>query len=127
MRGLTMRSRAVLLLWLSAVSFTPAADAVRLVVQPETVTLHGSLDRCQALATLEQDGPRDRTVAAAWRSADPKVATVEAGFITPRGNGSTAITAIVGNYRASVVVTVGGMDAPPAVSFRREVMAALSV
>jgi hypothetical protein len=122
-----MRILTVLFLCLAVTGAAPAAEGLRLVVQPQQVELRGSLDRCQVLATLEQDGPRDRTATALWSSADPKIVTIEAGLLTPRGNGTTVITAAVGSSRAAVAVTVGGMDAPPVVSFRRDVLAALSV
>jgi hypothetical protein len=121
-----MRLPVIVLVWLTLAGVSPAAEVARLVVAPEQVELRGSLDRCQALATLEQDGSHDRTQTAVWSSSDLKVAIVEGGYIVPRGNGTATITVAVGTQRGSMVVTVRGLDTPALVSFRRDVLGALS-
>jgi hypothetical protein len=56
-----------------------------------------------------------------WSSADPKVATVAGGVVTPVGDGETTVTARAGGRAASVKVVVKGQNVPFAWSFRNHV------
>jgi len=112
---------------LVAILFTAgvaSADSL-LVLQPDAVELRGPLDRVQVLTTLVQADARPCTTDVSWASADPRVVTAEDGYLVPRGDGTTTVTARLGSVRASVVVAVTGMASPPRVSFRREALPAL--
>lgn len=113
----------VVAIFLLAAGVAPAEG--QLVLQPEAVELRGPLDRVQVLATLVQADARPCTTDVSWASADPGVVTAEDGYLVPRGDGTTTVTARLGSVRAGVVVRVTGMAQPRRVSFRREALPAL--
>jgi hypothetical protein len=76
---------------------------------------------------LVSDGTRDVTRDAKYDSANPKVAAVDSrGYVTPAGDGTTAIRVTLGNETLDVPVTVSGFGTSRAIDFRTEVMPLLS-
>ena len=62
-----------------------------------------------------------------WKSLNPDVAVVTAnGQVSPVSDGEATIVAARGSVEASVTVKVSGMGAPALVSFRQDVVPALS-
>ena len=60
---------------------------------------------------------------ATYTSSDAKVATVSRdGFVTPTGNGTCTIQAVVGGQSATAQVTVKDFDVTPPVSFRNQIV-----
>ncbi len=69
----------------------------------------------------------DQTRSVDWVSLDPDVAAVSAqGRIVPRRNGEATIVARKASFEVSTTVQVEGMDQSTPVSFRRDVIPALS-
>ncbi len=70
---------------------------------------------------------QDQTRSVQWVSLNPQVATVSPkGQVIPKSNGSTTIVARRGSLEASAAVKVDGMDKSFQVSFRHDVIPALS-
>jgi hypothetical protein len=100
-----------------------------LTVSPKNVSLSGRRATAQLIATghVEGDSIFDLTRSVEWVSLDPTIATVSPkGQIVPRKDGKTTIVARSGSAEASVPVVVQNLDHTPAVSFRRDVIPALS-
>ena len=109
---------------LLALPWSGAAAANDLAVHPAGVMLTGSRATQQLLVVTESGGRAvaDRTADARFRSADPKVATVdESGVVHPVGDGETVVTATVDGRSAAsrVRVSAAGKASPP--SFRHHV------
>jgi hypothetical protein len=101
-----------------------------LVVQPEAIILSGPRAHQQLVITGRYaDGQvRDLTALCAMVSEQPAVASVdEAGFLTPRKDGITAIVVKAGGKSLRVPVTVKDFGKPAPTSFRNEVIASLNV
>src|SRR3954454_13345268 len=101
-----------------------------LAVSPANIELSGRWDARQLLVEGRYaDGSRrDLPRLAAIEVGDAKVADVDPrGYVTPRADGRTTLRLRAGGREASVTVTVAGFDRPDAVSFRRDVIAALNV
>jgi len=80
-----------------------------------------------ATATYADGTLRDLTRVLEWTSHDPEIAEVSrTGLVVPRGDGEVVITARKGSVEASTTVRVREMEATPPVSFRRDVIPALS-
>ncbi|MDG3003296.1 DUF1549 domain-containing protein [Paludisphaera mucosa] len=78
-------------------------------------------------ATYPDGNVRDLTRALEWSSADPNVAVVSpTGLATPKADGTVVLTARKGSVEVSTTVKVEGMANPAPVSFRRDVVPALS-
>lgn len=112
---------------------SPAASVVvgepaSLSVVPATVTLSGQRARQQLLATghYANGEVRDLTIATEYVSNNPQVAKVENGVILPVGNGTCQIMLVAAGKAAKVDVTVKGLDAPHPMSFKNEMLAALT-
>jgi hypothetical protein len=107
-----------------------ADDAPRsLAAEPETTTLVGRRATAQLLATgtWADGGVRDLTRAVEWTSLDPAIATVsKTGRILPAADGTTTVVARSGSHEARVTVTVKDVGLAIPVSFRHDVMPALS-
>jgi hypothetical protein len=104
---------------------TPTSVAIG----PESPPLRGRHSTRQMIATGRYaDGSvRDLTRLLFWTSLDPAVATVsDQGQVFPRGNGTATIVARHGSIESSAVVKVQQMDQPAPVSFRRDVIPAIS-
>lgn len=85
---------------------TQKVNVESIALNENTLTLYTNRDPKTATltATVTPDNATDKTVA--WTSADEKVATVENGVVTAVGNGTTIITAQVGEKTAICTVTV---------------------
>jgi hypothetical protein len=100
-----------------------------LTIKPLNPTLHGRRATAQLVATLRQvDGSvRDETRAVQWLSLNPEIATISGrGQVVPHKDGTARIVAQGGSHEASVPVTVTGMADRHEVSFRNDVIPALS-
>jgi len=83
----------------------PAALA-KLVLKPAAVKLKkGSTAKLSATA-LDKKGKPVPGVAVTWKSANPKVASVEGGAVTAGKKGTTKITASAGKQKATAKITV---------------------
>lgn len=101
--------------WIVARTVTGLVDSVSLgaIVPARTITLTPGSGRLIVGKTLALSAvARDSTGAPlpgrepAWRSSDPRVATVSAGMITGTGVGSAEITAVSDRATASALITV---------------------
>ena len=98
-------------------------------IGPENPPLRGRRATRQLIVTgTYADGSvRDLTRALSWTSLDPAIATVSTrGQVIPRGNGTAAIVARGGSIEVNTTIHVERMDQPAPVSFRRDVIPALS-
>jgi hypothetical protein len=123
---------ALLLVILCAASSIRAADSPpvpdRLTVAPGKITLNGPRDK-QPLLVMGRyaDGSEaDLTSQARFQSLAPNIASVEAAIVKPCADGSTEIVATVSGRAAKIRVTVQNVTQPAPVSFRTDVIAALS-
>jgi hypothetical protein len=101
----------------------------RLAIEPADPILSGSRATAQLIASAtDPDGSlRDLTRLVEWTSLDPDVALVdEKGRVTPVGDGRARIVASGGSVEAEVAVSVDRMGEPSPVSFRHDVIPALS-
>ncbi|WP_435015596.1 DUF1549 domain-containing protein [Tundrisphaera sp. TA3] len=134
MRAPRHRALAALLL-VSSLAAPPAplaadeAQPSTVVIEPADATLVGRRATRQLIATAtDPDGSvRDATRGLQWISEQPEVATVtDKGRVIPRGNGTATIIARGGSVDARATVVVSGMEKPAPVSFRLDVIPALS-
>jgi hypothetical protein len=105
------------------------AAPTAVAIEPGDVVLRGHRASAQLIvgATYADGSLRDLTRALEWSSASPEVATVSAtGMVTPRGDGLAVVTARRGSVEASTTVRVEGMTGPSPVSFRNDVVQAVS-
>jgi hypothetical protein len=70
---------------------------------------------------------RDLTPFARFAIDKPELAEVDDGFILPRKTGTTSLRVTAGSLSSSIPVSIGETPKPQPVSFRRQVVAALSV
>lgn len=107
-----------------------AADATPtgLTLLPGNFTLQGPRAQQQVIVTgrYGSDVVRDLTNVVKITSANPKVAMVTGSIIKPAGNGQTVILATVGNLTVAANVTVSKFDQPAPVSFKNEMLAAIT-
>lgn len=99
------------------------------VIEPTNATLRGARATAQLIASATDlnGAMRDLTRQVEWVSLNPEIAVVDAkGRVVPKGNGTVAIVARGGSVEAQTNVTVTGLDAPSPVSFRHDVVPALS-
>jgi hypothetical protein len=120
----------------AAVPATPADRAkvvgqpAALVVQPAGVTLSGPRATQQLVvsARYADNTVRDLTALCDYQADGPGVVAVGPdGFLRPLKNGSAAIVIKAGGQTARVPVVVSAFEVPHPVSFRRDMIAALSV
>lgn len=85
---------------------TETVNVENIALDKSELTLYTNRDPKTATltATVTPDNATDKTVT--WTSADEKVATVENGVVNAVGNGTTTITAQVGEKTAICTVTV---------------------
>ena len=98
-------------------------------VEPGESRLIGRRATGQLIASAAYaDGTvRDLTRALDWVSLNPEIATVSArGRVVPKANGTATVVARGGSVEASATVKVEGMERPAPVSFRNDVIPALS-
>ncbi len=99
-----------------------------LTITPAECTIGGADQAQRVLVTgpakdKSDDRQFDYSRKATYTSSDAKVATVSAdGFVTPVGNGTCAINAVVGGQSATAKVTVKDFDVTPPVSFRNQIV-----
>jgi hypothetical protein len=108
---------------------TPLDSPTAVAVEPAETTLAGKRATAQLLATgTYADGSvRDLTRSLEWISLDPAVAVVTLkGQVIPKADGQATIVARGGSVEARATVTVTKMGEPAPVSFRRDVIPALS-
>ncbi|MBL9125817.1 MAG: DUF1549 domain-containing protein, partial [Planctomycetaceae bacterium] len=99
-----------------------------LAIVPGQIALTGPEARQQIVVERMVDGKAagDVTAAATFQVANPEVAAVDGSYLLPRGDGSTTITATVGELTASAAVTVAAYGRPFEWSFRNHVEAVLT-
>ncbi len=124
------------LLVLAADPAVAADDPAQLIGVPTSVaitpidaTLSGRRATRQLIvsATYADGSARDLTRALEWVSLNPEIAQVSPkGRVVPRGNGTATIVARRGSVEAETTVKVERVDQPAPVSFRRDVIPALS-
>jgi len=108
---------------------TPAqAQLAGLQLEPAQIQLSGHRATQQLLVSgqLPDDEIRDFTHQAQLTSSDEKVVRIENSKAIPVGNGTAQITASHEGQTAQAAVTVVGFDKPHPVSFKNEVLPALS-
>ena len=101
----------------------------KVTVEPGDSALVGRRATRQLIASaVYPDGSvRDLTRALDWSSLNPEIATVSPrGRVVPKGDGVATIVARGGSVEARTTVKVEGMTAPAPVSFRNDVIPALS-
>lgn len=76
--------------------------------------------------TYSSEELRDLTSVATFTSSDLNVVKIENGVARPVSNGTATIAAQVGNLHAMAEVTVSNVEQPHPVSFKNEVLAALT-
>ncbi len=107
----------------------PHAALQKLIVFPETITLHGLRDE-QRLGVLGEyaDGRQwDLSRAATFACDGAEVATVDAtGIVRPVGDGQATVTVQAGGQTVSVSVRVKDMSEETPVSYTREVLPVLT-
>ena len=99
-----------------------------IVVEPVKFELNGTRSYQQLIVTgkYANGDVRDLTTVAMFTSSADAVAKIENGVVKPATDGSVQITATVGTLKASVDGTVKNMAQPSAVSFKNQMIAALS-
>jgi hypothetical protein len=105
------------------------ADVAGVTVDPASVRLRGLHSSYSLLVHgRAADGrPVDRTSAARYQSADPRVARVSpAGVIQPAGDGITTVLVQIDGRTLPVAVAVEGTTLPRRFSFRQDVLPVLS-
>tara|TARA_R110002073_G_scaffold328728_1_gene510331 strand:- start:1627 stop:4113 length:2487 start_codon:yes stop_codon:yes gene_type:complete len=118
------------LLLLAAVISQSAVAANDIAVLPKSFSLSGREGRQQLMvvhvsnvenvpAAIIDDNVR-------WTSSDPAVVTIDDSVAIATGNGTTTITARVGDAVSTTEVTVNGVDEPHQWSFRNDVQSVLS-
>ncbi len=106
----------------------PTVPSDELSIAPAQATLIGRRATQQLVVSARAGGwVRDETRSVQWVSLNPQVATVTSkGQVIPKSNGSTTIVGRRGSLEASAAVKVDGMDKSLQVSFRHDVIPALS-
>jgi hypothetical protein len=105
------------------------ALAGELTLQPPTIPLVGPKSSQQLIVTEMANGRAvgHFTETAKYSSDDPTVAVVSAeGVVSPRGNGTTTIKALVNNRKSTAQVTVSKFEQPAVVSFTNHVQPTLT-
>jgi hypothetical protein len=112
-----------------AIYLAGTCAAGELKLYPTDIPLVGPRASQQLVLVDEESGHAiaDRTAAAKFASADPKVAAVdETGLVKPVGDGETTITATANGKSATAKVRVGKAKDPSPPNFRNEVMPILT-
>src|SRR5271166_2310357 len=104
---------------LTVMCLLPSFARAALTCSVQKVELHDAFEGQQLLVS---DAGRDVTREVTYRSADPKVAAVDAkGYVTPSGNGATKLRMTLGTEQLEVPVVVSGFTDGRAVDFRTEI------
>ncbi|AMV22242.1 DUF1549 domain-containing protein [Planctomyces sp. SH-PL14] len=114
-------------------SLSAGAEPTALTIIPESVELKGNFARAQVLAVEAQDAAAvneksaDLTGAASFRSSDPAVVMVDSsGRLTAVGNGRAEVEVSVGGMAKRVPVAVTEMVDAPRPGFREFITPVLS-
>jgi len=108
---------------------SPSPPIVALAATPGRIVLNGPYAEARALveARLAGGERRDASGRAAWKVADPKIASVdELGTVRPRGDGETSLIARYGGREARVPVAVRGVKGAKAPRFLTEILPVLT-
>lgn len=106
----------------------PQTTPGELRLLPATISLSTTAAR-QTLVVQEARGDQllgQVTSEITWQVADARIAKVESGLLIPLANGSSTVTATVGDRVATSMVTVTGQEQPFTWSFRNHVESVLS-
>jgi hypothetical protein len=111
--------------WLASLKPVPIAS---LQVFPSEVRLstQGARQRLVPQAVLASGATRDLTAEASYAVRDRGVARVEKGVVVPQGDGRTEVRVRYSGHEVVVPVEVRQAKVDPAVSFRLDVMPALT-
>jgi len=123
---MTVRTDLFLICTLAVAAPTCAAE---LKLYPTEIPLTGPRSAQQLLVVDEEESRTvaDRTTAARFVSANPKIAAVdEAGLVTPAADGETTITATANGKSATAKVRVTKAKDPTPPSFRNDVLPILT-
>ena len=110
-------------------SFLHAADQpTGLSLAPGKFELRGSRAQQQLVisGTYTADDVRDLTTGVTLTSSNPAVVKIEGTLAKPVADGTAQVTATIGGLTASAEVTVKEMAMPSPVSFKNEMLAALT-
>src|SRR5436190_13874760 len=120
--------RRLCLAALLAFSATPAFAADPVTVSPSAIEIkhHRQPHAIQVLGTTADGYSVDLRGEAKFTVADPKVATVEGGWVKPVASGQTTVTVTAGGQTFSIPVKVTLPAAEPPISFRHEMMPVLT-
>ncbi|WP_052031583.1 DUF1549 domain-containing protein [Novipirellula maiorica] len=125
-----MISNRLPLLLLAASVLLNSAAADEIVVLPKTFSLSGSEGRQQLMVVHVSDSENVPAAIAddevQWTSANPQVVAIDNGVAIAVGNGSTTITARIGDTVSTARVTVDGIGEAYHWSFRNDVQSVLS-
>src|SRR6516225_8036283 len=117
-------NRTICALTAAILCLLPSLARASLTCSARKVEFHDAFEGKQLLVS---DAGRDVTREVTYRSADPKIAAVDAhGYVTPAGNGTTTLRISLGAEKLEVPVVVGGFTEGRAVDFRTEVAPLLS-
>ena len=108
--------------------FSTTTIAATLELSPPKIECVGPESTIQVLVT-EHVGQRrlDRTTAAEYRVDDPAIATIdEHGRLEPHAEGTTTLHVLLGSQQITTSVSVTGIHNPEPVSFRNEIIPALT-
>lgn len=113
----------------SGVGKAVQGTALQWRVFPEEIYLVGPLDGTQLQVVRVDDGLlQDRTRQATWQCQPPDLARITpTGWIEPLRDGQGTVVVSLGETTWRIPVKISGMASPPSVSFRKQVMAAISV
>jgi hypothetical protein len=112
----------------SGISSAAPEAAPRLEVFPARIALELSRDfQSVVVRSVEPDGTtRDLTREASYEVADPAVARIKGTVLRPRADGTTTLRVTAAGRTQSIPVTVTEASATRPISFKLDVMAALS-
>ena len=97
--------------------------AAEYAVEPEVVELRGKYAQTQLVITQLIEGQLDPasddvTATAVYKSSDPAVASVDStGLVQAHANGAAGIEIVVGDWNATIPLTVSDVEASPKVDF----------
>jgi hypothetical protein len=105
-----------------------AGDVASVTVSPSALVIkhHRHPHSIQVLGTSAEGYSVDLRDTAKFATDNPKVATVDGGWVKPVGNGSAKIRVTVEGKTLTVPVTVALPEKEPPISFRHEVMPVLT-
>ena len=116
---------------LHAADETPAVKAGKpssIAMEPAKFELRGGRAQQQLVVTGQygSEQVRDLTSVATYTSSNPGIVKIEGGIAHPVANGNAKIVAKIGGQQSTIDVVVSGQDKPSPVSFKYEILAALS-